>query len=300
LVISVGNIHLGGTGKTPIVIQLANYLKMRKCAVLSRGYKSQSTQLGAQLDRTSKNGPGQFGDEPWLISHLTNCDVYVGAKRWDLIKKFDLVSGYQILFLDDGFQHVQLERSIDVLVLPGDDNPWETAGVPLGSLREGLCSIRRASLILITCSNPHSDWVQDWKTIASHLAEGVPSFVGVRKAISVLNEHGEKLTADQRRYGAFCAIGRPERFFEDLGQWAPPDFFKTYRDHHAYSKADIEALIKLAKERSLEFFVTTEKDFYKVNEIFKEQGFPLKVAHTEYELPSAFWEALEVRIQKAC
>ena len=247
LVISVGNIHLGGTGKTPLVIQLANHLKSKKPVILSRGYKSVSTKLGVQLDKQSQSGPIQFGDEPWVISHSTDSDVYVGANRFEVIQKFDLANRYQLALLDDGFQHVQLGRSINLLVLPGDENPWETACVPMGNLREGLLSVKRASLILITCSTGKSGWVQDWKNIVTQLAPGIPCFVGFRKAISVLNDQGESVNPGQIRFGAFCGIGRPQRFIDDLCQWAPVDFFRTYRDHHAYTKEDIKELIKMMK-----------------------------------------------------
>jgi len=186
------------------------------------------------------------------------------------------------------------------LVLPGDDNPWETACVPLGNLREGLSSVKRASLIVITCSNRNSAWVHDWKNIVSQVAPGVPCFVGLRKSVSVLDDQGKSVNPDQTRFGAFCGIGRPQRFMEDLSHWAPVDFLKTYRDHHAYTKDDIKGLIKLAKERAVEFLVTTEKDFFKVKDLFGEFDFPLRVAHTEYELTSEFWEILEIRLRQAC
>jgi tetraacyldisaccharide 4'-kinase len=300
LVIAVGNIHLGGTGKTPIVIQLANHLKSIKPVILSRGYKSASTKVGVQLDKQSKSGPTQFGDEPWVISHSTDSDVYIGANRFEVIQKFDLANRYQVALLDDGFQHVQLERTVNLLVLPGDDNPWETACIPLGNLREGLRSVKRATLILITCSNRNSAWVQDWKNIVSQLAPGVPCFVGLRKPVSVLDDQGEVVNPDQTRFGAFCGVGRPQRFIEDLSHWAPTEFLKTYPDHHAYTKDDIKELIKLAKDRAVEFFVTTEKDFFKVKDLFGEFDLPLRVAHTEYDLPLEFWETLEIRMRQAC
>ncbi|NBX77251.1 MAG: tetraacyldisaccharide 4'-kinase [Proteobacteria bacterium] len=299
-VISVGNIHLGGTGKTPVVIQLANHLASKNPVILSRGYKSQSTKIGVQLDRASAAGPRQFGDEPWVISHSTKSDVYVGANRFDLIRKYNLANRYQVAILDDGFQHVQLERSMNLLILPGDQSPWEMACVPLGDLREGLNSIKRASLILITCVHPDSRWIRDWKSLAGQLAPHAPCFVGMRKIISVLSEAGERVSLDKKKFGAFCGIGRPERFFEDLSQWGPIEVFKTFRDHHAYTKSEIEELIKTAKERAVEFFVTTEKDFFKVKDIFREFNFPLRVAHAEYELPKEFWETVDIRMRQAC
>ncbi|MFM8270615.1 MAG: tetraacyldisaccharide 4'-kinase [Pseudomonadota bacterium] len=299
-VISVGNIHSGGTGKTPIVIQLANYFKDRKVVILSRGYKSQSTKRGAKLDRQSLDGPRRFGDEPWMISQYTPCDLFVGADRFKVIKQFNIASDYGLAILDDGYQHVQLGRSVNLLILPGDENPWEAACLPLGSLRESFSAIKRATHIVITCSDPASTWVQDWREIAFQISPSIFYCTAKRRITFIRDGNGKRVDSSQGPFGVFCGIGRPKRFLDDLSAWAPMNLSKTFPDHYGYSFEEVCELVKKAKEYSIQAFVTTAKDFYKVSHFFKELQFPLLIAEMEYELPDEFWLNLNDRIERAC
>lgn len=300
-VISVGNLHLGGTGKTPLVSQIANYFEGKNTAIISRGYKSQLTSVGSKLDKNASKGPQEFGDEPWEMSRTTASDIYVGADRLNVIKNFNIPSQYDLVLLDDGFQHVQIKRTTNLLIVPGDDNPWESSCLPLGDLREGLSSIKRATLIGITCSDPNGAWLASWKKIISEIAPEIPCFIGVRKLRAVKDGRtGVKKNPESTRFGAFCGIGRPKRFLEDMESWATIFYSKTYPDHHAYTKKDVEALLEKAKELSLEAYITTAKDFYKVADFFREFNFPLLVAQTEYEFEAGFWKRMEKELGEAC
>lgn len=299
-ILSVGNIHIGGTGKTPVVIQIANHFKFKKIAILSRGYKSKSTQTGLKLEKKSSQGPRFFGDEPWLMAQSTESDVFVGANRIGLMEKFDIASSHQQVLLDDGFQHVQLQRNVNLLILPADENPWETACLPLGTLREGLLAIKRATLVVLTCSNEDSKWIKDWINLVSQVAPHSPCFLAIRKMCSVRDSQGTPLNSHQLRLGAFCGIARPQRFFEDLKKWGSIQLSKAYPDHHGYSLGDVLDLVEKAKSQSLDALLTTSKDFHKVSGFFSELGFPLYIAQIEYEFPDPFWKHLEEKCGHAC
>ena len=299
-VISVGNLHLGGTGKTPAVIQLSAHFRKKKPAILSRGYRSRFTKRGAKVEKNSLSGPRDFGDEPWEMSFSTSSDIFVGADRLNVLKKFDIQSSHGLIILDDGYQHVQISRAVNLLIIPGDENPWESACFPLGTLREGLGSIKRASLVGITASDPQSPWVEDWKQIISQIAPSTPLFVGVRKLASVSDAKGNEFNSQTTRFGAFCGIGRPQRFESDITHWARMDYVKSYADHHAYTKDDVQELIKKARACSIGALITTSKDFYKVADYFREADFPLLVARTGYEFQPDFWQLMNQMVEQAC
>src|SRR2546422_4631912 len=154
-VISVGNLTIGGTGKTPVVIALATALRDRgrKVGVISRGYKrrSRTSILEISDGRTLRGHPGDSGDEPFLIAQsCPGVPVAVGADRPRvgryLVDRFDL----DTLVLDDGFQHLALRRDMDILVLDAGAPFGNGYLLPRGRLREPLSAMERASAVLVT------------------------------------------------------------------------------------------------------------------------------------------------------
>lgn len=158
--ISVGNLHSGGTGKTPLVIQIADHFSSKKPAILSRGYRAKLSSRGAKVDLGVNNGPALFGDEPWMMAQKAVASVYIGANRRQVLKSYQIEENHQLLILDDGFQHRQLNRGIDLVVIPGDEDPISSACLPAGTLREPLSSLKRASLVVITCSDSQAPQVE--------------------------------------------------------------------------------------------------------------------------------------------
>ncbi len=263
-VISVGNISVGGSGKTPFVIMLGQLLKQRGIAfdVLSRGYGRKTR--GAML--VDPNGTSRaFGDEPLLIARRLAYPVIVGESRYQAGKLAENdrrgaatpgnpTSDYvgtaalgcfpgqrpgPLHILDDGFQHRSLARDFDIVLLTAQD--LHDRLLPAGRLREPLTSLRRADAIVLT---EEIDPTQ------------IPANINiwrVRRSLTVP-------TAPQNPI-AFCGIARPQKFIEQLRTAdIHPIAEKFYRDHHRYTSHDIHDLLRLRDQKHADGFITTEKD----------------------------------------
>ncbi len=235
-VVSIGNLSVGGSGKTPFVILLGELLKQRGIAfdVLSRGYGRNTRGV---LEVEVSGSPHRFGDEPLLIARHLNCPVVVGESRYEAGAYAEAKFGSQLHILDDGFQHRSLTRDFDIVLLSVDD--LKDQPLPAGRLREPLSSLKRADAMVVP-----SDM--------NFAAPAKPTWrVNRNLEISNVPEHPV----------AFCGIARPHRFLHELNNLnIQPAATKLYRDHHAYKPADIEDLIALRDQHAATGFVTTEKD----------------------------------------
>jgi tetraacyldisaccharide 4'-kinase len=251
-VISIGNLSTGGSGKTPLTIALAQALTRRGLAVdvLSRGYG----RTGAQAARVDPAGSAaDFGDEPLLIAGSAGVPVYVARQRYDAGLLAESVGTYPndrsvVHLLDDGFQHRQLHRDIDILLLSRDD--WRDRLLPAGNLREALPAAKRASVIAI----PSDDrgFEQELHTW------GWPGPVWrLRRSMDVPHIDGPVV--------AFCGIARPKQFFSGLvsaGLHVPVAI--GYPDHHRFNARNLEAIVLAARTHGAVALVTTEKDLVRL------------------------------------
>ncbi len=238
-VISVGNISMGGSGKTPFVILVGELLKRRGVAfdVLSRGY-GRATRGTLQVD---PNGTSHaFGDEPLLIARRLGCPVVVGQKRYPAGSLAERQGSSPFLhILDDGFQHRALARDFDIVLLTSEDLHDQL--IPAGRLREPISSLRRADAIVLTeeidpAQLPPGKFV--WR---------------VRRGLSIATAPEAPIV--------FCGIARPHRLVEQLrARGIQPIAEKFYRDHHRYTANDIRDLLELRKQKKAGGFITTEKD----------------------------------------
>jgi tetraacyldisaccharide 4'-kinase len=272
-VISIGNLSTGGSGKTPLTIALANALTQRGVHVdiLSRGYGRQS-KLAARVDLSGT--ANEFGDEPLLIAHETRAPVYVAAQRYQAGLIAEATQSHSsspaVHLLDDGFQHRQLHRNIDILLL--DRRDWHDSLLPAGNLREPLKAIRRATVIAIPADDPAFEVaLQSW---------------GWRGQVWRL--HRKMDVPDVRGpVVAFCGIARPDQFFAGLeagGLYLAGRV--TFPDHHRYSAADLKRLVVTAHESAAAALITTEKDqvrLGKLASVFPE-WLPLKTAGLRVEI----------------
>jgi tetraacyldisaccharide 4'-kinase len=240
-VISVGNLSVGGSGKTPLVIRLAQLLAHQglHVDVLSRGYGRNAKTI----DHVDPEGSSaQFGDEPILIARTTSVPVYVAANRYDAGIRAERESDSPgVHLLDDGFQHRKLARAADVVVLHSTD--FDQTLLPSGRLREPLSALHRASAIVLRAED---------RQFESELRRR-----GLHASVWI--QHRKLVVQSTSRCVAFCGIARPDEFFSALrSAGVEVAATLTYRDHHAYSDADIEQLIQRADHALA--FVTTEKD----------------------------------------
>ncbi len=298
-VLSVGNIHVGGTGKTPLVIKLAQHFKGHKPAIATRGYKSQVTPSGAQCDLSDQNGPQVFGDEPWLIALKSGCEVFIGKDRLRTLLRFHVEKNHSLVILDDGFQHTFLERAVDLVLIPGESDPSTSACIPLGTLRESLLSLKRASAVLLTSGAEENQNLTYWKNLIEQIAPGLPLFVAHRKPFQIMDSNHSPAMSQAGNWGAFCGIARPDRFFSDLKKWGEISQELIFPDHHKYRKSDIQGILKTGEKHGIFKWITTEKDYVKVESSFKslsDSNSHLFYAPIDYEYPVEFLQFIERKL----
>jgi len=243
-VISVGSLSAGGAGKTPLVLCLGDLLKQRGILfdILSRGYGRRTREV-AQVDPAGT--AQEFGDEPLLMARRLGVPVVVGESRYEAGTFAEGRFGAQLHLLDDGFQHRELARDFEIVLLTSEDVADRL--LPAGRLREPLTSLSRADAVV---------WTSDASIDLRDL--GLPELDG--KMVWQITR-GIVPGQVPNRAVAFCGIARPHNFFSQLrASGIEPVGEAVYRDHHPYTERDVDDLLKLREQNHGESFVTTEKD----------------------------------------
>jgi tetraacyldisaccharide 4'-kinase len=246
-VISVGNLTVGGTGKTPMVLWLAEKFlaEGKRVGILTRGYRgSGGTSDEVQLLRNRLGQRALFG---------------VGPNRFASGRRLEAQQPVDVFILDDGFQHLQLARDLDILMLDGSRKLKDEWLLPAGLLREPIAACRRADILVVSrkFERPPIE-ARDAHRFSIFYAQtrllGFQRF-GSNDAPRYLSEIGPG------PFFAFCGIGNPEAFFADLDRWhVPVAQRQAFSDHHKYSRGEIEQLRRRAEGCKATGFVTTEKD----------------------------------------
>ncbi|PIQ96311.1 MAG: tetraacyldisaccharide 4'-kinase [Nitrospinae bacterium CG11_big_fil_rev_8_21_14_0_20_56_8] len=288
-VISVGNLTLGGTGKTPFVIMVAETLRGngRRPAILSRGYGGRSiapVNVVCDGERILMS-PEEAGDEPVMMAQrLKNVPILTGPERF--VTGRYAMDHFEIdtLVLDDGFQHLALCRDLDILLLD-HNRPFGNGNLfPAGELREPLREARRADKVCITRYSGN----QPTRGIDSRLLGNIPIMrTGLRLDAMVAMGTGEVRDPEfvgGKKIAAFCGIARPEDFIQVLeDKRARVVWWRGFPDHHVYSPSDLKAIEKEARAAGAELVVTTEKDGVKVESGWMAQ-LPLYKAAIDLEI----------------
>ena len=271
-VISVGNLTTGGTGKTPMVIWIAEKLlaEGKRVAILSRGYYgSNGTSDEIELMKQRLNGRVMFGIGP---------DRYAEGQRLES-------AGVDVYVLDDGFQHLQLARDVDI-VLVDSTRPLKNEFVlPAGRLREPRSALNRANAVVFTRteqSNPTVNAIQNFPQFAIYPA--VTRLLGFRRQGT--DDHQEPLRPSVTgSHFAFCGIGNPDAFFADLERWGIHlAGRRAFPDHHRYSPREVAALERAAALAGANTLVTTEKDAQNIQPGVSSK-LSIEVAVVAMELP---------------
>ncbi len=286
-VISVGNLRVGGTGKTPAVAHVARILLEmgEQPAILSRGYGRRSSPAGVVVvadGRRIRADLDRSGDEPLMLARsVEGARVLVSADRYLAGRLAELRLGATVHVLDDGFQHLTLARGTDLLIVSLEDIA-DARTLPAGRLREPLAAASSAHALLVPSGT-------------SDQARTVAASLGVATAFQLVRVPGEPrrldllgASAPARPPGAVLAVAgvaRPERFFEELrsGGWDVTRTM-TFPDHHRYSRADVAGLTDAARSAGARAIVTTEKDLVR---LLPFRPMPLPV----------IWLPLSVRIE---
>jgi tetraacyldisaccharide 4'-kinase len=283
MVISVGNLTVGGTGKTPVVELLARTLRDRgrKVAVLSRGYKSRKLdepqewedfdeEDREELPKIVSDGTRVLldathaGDEPFMLaSNLPEVAVIVDKDRVNGGRFAVGELGADTLILDDGMQYLRLDHEVDI-VLVDQSAPFGTrALLPRGTLREPARNLCRASYIIVTkCQGPTDQKLLHRMGKLNPTAEIIETTHGPKHLQNVFGDERLELAALDGKYvAAISGIAVPESFeglLKALG--ATVEFHRTFADHHAFSQRDVDRFMRRCVERDIELIVTTEKD----------------------------------------
>ena len=312
-VISVGNIVVGGTGKTPAVIAIARHLQREgmRVAILLRGYKRHVREQVTIVSDGEKvrTSPVESGDEAYMMAkHLRNVPIIVGKCRYSAgqvaLERFKV----DVLLLDDGFQHRQLARDVDILTIP-TTHPFGSPErlLPAGTLREPLTALRRADLILLT----HADIPNisaHIKKLVKSLAPNIPVLTSTHQPTHLYslavssqqeslvagendsNRHNALSTADSRllianikelkgkRVLVVCGIGNPDAFVATLTRCSVASVeLLAFPDHHVYTETDKQQIETAFQETAADLILTTQKDEQKLAGFVDNRKLPIVV-----------------------
>ncbi|MHC4118134.1 MAG: tetraacyldisaccharide 4'-kinase [Planctomycetota bacterium] len=286
-VICIGNLTVGGTGKTPLVVWLSKQIRPdSKYAILTRGYKS---------TRDSKPKTQNFIDEPAMLAEscggaevIVNPDRVAGAAR--AIDKFDA----KVLIMDDGFQHRRLARDLDIVAIDATRPFGYGKLLPAGLLREPAASLKRAGAVVITRCDQVSE--THLKALEEKLRAINPELViakSIHAAVSARKTDNEEVGIGQlkdKKIFTFCGIGNPDAFLNTvkaLGSEVAGSI--VYDDHHHYTDACLTDIRKQAQEAGANLVLTTQKDWTKVISDLR-----LAIGDLESSVPFAYL-AIEIR-----
>jgi tetraacyldisaccharide 4'-kinase len=316
LVIVVGNLTMGGTGKTPVVERLARELQsmQKKVAVLSRGYKSKdevatvsrlpwkrnAKDIGTKVVSDGKKvllNSEEAGDEPFMLAkNLPGVVVLTDKDRVRAgqfaIREFSV----EVLILDDGFQYLPIKADMNLLLVD-QSNPFGNHKLlPRGILREPVSHLSRASYVMVTKSEiePQLELLETIRKF-NHQAEIIRCAHKPKVFRQINHTKQENLNyLHERQVGVFCGIASP-RGFEQLIQRMSGElrYRKRFLDHHRYETGELERLFQLAKNTGVEVMITTEKDAVRIPKNF-QPIIPLFFLRMEIEIVEGYEDFEEV------
>jgi 3-deoxy-D-manno-octulosonic-acid transferase len=280
-VISIGNITTGGTGKTPLVLYVAEKLKAARWSpgILTRGYGRHSPHKHEVAAAGARLPVDRSGDEPQIFLRAGVAPVGIGSNRWLVGRLLEGEFGLNVLLLDDGFQHARLARRVDIVLVDalnpfGDGHP-----MPLGRLREPLEGLSRAGIFVITRSDS-GRVVESVEHLLRCYNPRAPIFhARIRPEAWVAIGTGESIAANALPYSrvaAFCGLGNPESFWYTLSALGLNVVDRLrFDDHHAYRPWELRFLSHQFRQAGAEAILTTEKDMLNLCEDCDRQLAPL-------------------------
>lgn len=312
-VVSIGNISVGGSGKTPFVIALGELLKQRGISfdVLSRGYRRKSRAV-AIVDPLGS--PEEFGDEPLLIARQLQVPVIVGANRYEAGLLAEKTFPSRLHLLDDGFQHRKLHRDFDMVMVPASDLSAKL--LPLGRLREPISALDRADALVwdepggeaalrreLTGKTPSDSLGLVEELMAAEESAGRTHRLSPNCEVWTVTRK-LSVETDKATTIAFCGVARPRKFFSEVESLLGAGRVVkrvAFPDHHRYSANDVERLLRIKIHSGAECFITTEKDQINLGGL-ADNLHPLRIARLRLQLanPESSFELLIGALRKRC
>jgi tetraacyldisaccharide 4'-kinase len=293
-VIAVGNLTVGGTGKTPMVLAIAERLARegKRVAILTRGYRGTAEAETSGIPQS---------DEVALLRERLGGTVQLGVGA-DRYKNGMILArhGIDSFVLDDGFQHLKLWRDADIVLVDAKDPFGGGLVLPAGRLREPFSGLRRADLVVITRSDgaplPALEAVLRRHT-------GSPIFYAITRLENVLRVPRLDVALPEQdwrkaRFLAFCGIGNPPAFFDNLRHWGFQAVQERgFADHHTYNPRDAVELEQAAASCGADALLCTEKDVWNLRNV-QFTALPAYCCRISFELPESFWSALAETVQR--
>jgi tetraacyldisaccharide 4'-kinase len=293
-VVSVGNLTVGGTGKTPMALWIAERLdgEGKQAAILTRGYRGRADASAQGLPQS---------DEVALLRERLSGKVQIGVGA-DRYKNGEILArhGVDWFVLDDAFQHLQLSRDADIVLVDATDPFGGGMLLPAGRLREPVSALRRADVVVITRSVQAPSLAIE-AVIRRHTRS--PIFYATTQIESVLRVPQLKVALPPQdwpraRFMVFCAIGNPAAFLEDLRRWGfQIAGERAFADHHVYTEREIAGLEQAAGNCGADALLCTEKDVWNLRHV-PLAGMPVYCCRISLQLPEGFRGALEQAIQR--
>jgi tetraacyldisaccharide 4'-kinase len=293
-VVSIGNLTVGGTGKTPLVVCIANILLRRgwKPSILTRGYGRRSkVDMAVVAPGAGRSAIArEIGDEPVLLARaLPDVPIVICADRWRGGQVAEERFKVNAHILDDGFQHLALARDVDLVALDTTQTLSDLHLLPAGRQREPLSALRRAQIVMLTRTDSADPQYLEECVLNVHPAAKVfrsrTRLIDCRDAwtgetISPAEVCGDKVAA-------FCALGNPGAFFADLRRWGLNLVAEhAFPDHHAYTGGEIQRLVASARTDGAAALLTTQKDAVKFSRDWIPQ-LPIWVCEIEAQILDA-------------
>ena len=280
-VISVGNLTVGGTGKTPFVAYLARVLQKLgyQPIILSRGYRGSREKTGGIVSEGSQPllGPDECGDEPYMLARaLPGVPVVVGKDRYQAGRSIEDRHQRAIHLLDDGFQHLALKRNLNLLLIDGTDPFGGGHLLPRGLLREPLQAISRADMIVVTRSHLATDTEGIELAIRRrHPTVPIAYFYHDAVGLKDLRTGTPFLLRDLMNQPVIVvtAIGNPVVFLRDLAHYQIRVVEQIlFRDHHIFRQSELDRALDRSAQLGARCVITTEKDAVRLNHLQFEEG----------------------------
>ncbi|WP_454785899.1 tetraacyldisaccharide 4'-kinase [Legionella sp. WA2024007413] len=283
--IVVGNITVGGVGKTPLVIELTKRIQRKglRVGIVSRGYGAATKNFPYEVH--INDSALKVGDEPLLLAQKTQCPVVIAPKRTEAVRYLLEKHQSQIIISDDGLQHYRMGRAIEIAVIDGTRGLGNGLCLPAGPLRESAARLEQVDFIVVN----EGKWHEDSKTLSAKKSSS-RSFQKSSNTYSMVLKPGKirKLSTDEEieppqneKWEAIAAIGNPQRFYSTLLQLGIEFDTCSYPDHYQFKSDDLNY--------SKSLIIMTEKDAVKCRAFCSDNMHYLPV---EAVLDDAFWDAL--------